>query len=203
MDNSEVVQNEALKIEADLAVRQAQAERESVNGIVVTTPDDYRLAVATLKELAAKYRNLTKRRQEATKPLDAAKAAIMGWFRPAVDELELCLSQLRRQIAAYEDHQRKLEAEASADHVAAIAAGKAPDMAKLARAFSGAVSGEGVTVKHPWDFEVTDPDAVPREYLKIDEQKIRLVVRALKERTAIPGVRVFKTTQIAVAGGGQ
>lgn len=49
----------------------------------------------------------------------------------------------------------------------------------------------GITARMEWAFEITDPAAVPREYLMVDESRIRRVVQALKEQTRIPGVRVY------------
>jgi hypothetical protein len=47
---------------------------------------------------------------------------------------------------------------------------------------------DGVSFRDNWTFVVTDPTLVPREYLMLDEQKIRAVVRAMKGETNIPGV---------------
>jgi len=49
---------------------------------------------------------------------------------------------------------------------------------------------EGVSFRDNWTFTVTDPTLVPRDYLMLDEQKIRGVVRALKGETKIPGIEV-------------
>lgn len=50
---------------------------------------------------------------------------------------------------------------------------------------------EGRHYRESWEFQITDPSALPREYLAPDEQKIGKIVRALKQTTNIPGVRVF------------
>jgi ATPase subunit of ABC transporter with duplicated ATPase domains len=55
----------------------------------------------------------------------------------------------------------------------------------------------GVSFREVWDFEITDEDLIPREYLVVDETKIRRVVTALKGDAKIPGVRVFKQKRIA------
>lgn len=49
-----------------------------------------------------------------------------------------------------------------------------------------------------WDFEITDESQVPREYLMVDESKIRRVVRAGIRN--IPGVRVYERQTLAVRG---
>ena len=56
---------------------------------------------------------------------------------------------------------------------------------------------EGISFREDWDFEITDPAILPREYLIPDSVKIRGVVRALKGAVVIPGVRVFPKTVMA------
>jgi len=50
---------------------------------------------------------------------------------------------------------------------------------------------EGLTLRDNWTFEIYDESLIPREYLVPDPVKIRKVVQVMKERTNIPGVRVF------------
>lgn len=71
----------------------------------------------------------------------------------------------------------------------------APPPAPLLLAPVPAVAGVGF--RDQWgDFEVTNAAAVPREYWMLDEQKIRSVVRALREACAIPGIRVLPARRI-------
>lgn len=49
----------------------------------------------------------------------------------------------------------------------------------------------GLSYREDWKFEVTDHKLIPREYLMIDDSKIGKIVRALKQTTNIPGIRVF------------
>jgi hypothetical protein len=50
----------------------------------------------------------------------------------------------------------------------------------------------GLSFRDEWKFEITDPDLIPREYLMVDESKLRKVVKALGKTAAnIPGIRVF------------
>lgn len=51
---------------------------------------------------------------------------------------------------------------------------------------------EGMRRSSPiWDFEVTDPNKVPRRYYILDEVAIRKVVKALGPKHGIPGINVF------------
>lgn len=56
---------------------------------------------------------------------------------------------------------------------------------------------EGISFRTDWKWEVTDVSQVPREYMMVNEVAINGVVRAMKDKTNIPGVRVF-TVQVTV-----
>jgi len=48
-----------------------------------------------------------------------------------------------------------------------------------------------------WNFKVENPALVPREFLMVDESKIRAYVRAMQADAKISGVRIYKEEQIA------
>jgi hypothetical protein len=52
------------------------------------------------------------------------------------------------------------------------------------------------SIRIDWTFEITDEALVPREYLVIDTVTIARVVRATKDKTAIPGVRIIRRETI-------
>lgn len=104
----------------------------------------------------------------------------------------------------------KLE-EARVDHAAALAQQGRPEEAKavLAAPLPAAPSVstglavpkvEGIAPREGFDFRVTDEKLIPREYLEVDESKIRGVVLRLGMDAKIPGVEVFKTTNFAGTG---
>ncbi len=49
----------------------------------------------------------------------------------------------------------------------------------------------GLSYREDWKHEITDEKLLPREYLMPDFSKITKIVRALKNTTDIPGVRVY------------
>jgi len=55
----------------------------------------------------------------------------------------------------------------------------------------------GLAMKDNWDFEIVDIKKIPRNYFKIDEVKIRGVVKALKSSTDIPGIKVVNRKKIS------
>ncbi|MDH7513518.1 MAG: hypothetical protein QHH14_11290 [Clostridiales bacterium] len=50
---------------------------------------------------------------------------------------------------------------------------------------------DGLTLRENWSFEIVDESQIPREYLIPDPVKIRRVVQVMKDKTNIPGIRVF------------
>jgi len=56
---------------------------------------------------------------------------------------------------------------------------------------SSTPKAKGVSSVQTWDFEITDANLIPREYLIPDLTAIGGVVRALKDKASIPGVKVF------------
>uniref|UniRef100_A0A6M3J269 Uncharacterized protein n=1 Tax=viral metagenome TaxID=1070528 RepID=A0A6M3J269_9ZZZZ len=61
-------------------------------------------------------------------------------------------------------------------------------------------SGGTVTRKEDWTFEVVNTNLIPREYLSVNEQAIRQVVKALKDKANIPGIRVWDKGSYATRG---
>jgi len=49
----------------------------------------------------------------------------------------------------------------------------------------------GLSTRQNWKFQIVDASLIPREYLVPDEKKIGGVVRALKDQTKIPGIKVY------------
>lgn len=59
-------------------------------------------------------------------------------------------------------------------------------------------NGNGISYREVWRFRTTDPDLVPNRYKLIDERKIGAVVRALKDKTNIPGIAVYCEKSVSV-----
>lgn len=55
---------------------------------------------------------------------------------------------------------------------------------------------QGVGYVPEWGFIITDESLIPREYLLVDEVKIRKVVKAMKHQTNIPGVKAIEGTGV-------
>lgn len=55
---------------------------------------------------------------------------------------------------------------------------------------------KGISFTTVWHFQIVDVNQIPRDYMMPDEKKIGEVVRALKDKADIPGIRVFSEQQV-------
>lgn len=223
----------------------------------VSTPVQYTDAGEQLKQIKTAMKRLDDLRKGMTRPLDAAKKAIMDFFRAPEEKLTRAEAGIKRAMIAYSDEQERIrrEEQRKAEEAArkererlediareterkarekaeserkaaeaATAAGRAAEAAKLmARAAAteerAAAKAEevtqqaamvvapvihreapkvsGISTREVWLFDVVDAAAVPREYLMVDESKIRKVVGALKGDTCIAGIRVYSDKRMA------
>jgi len=54
----------------------------------------------------------------------------------------------------------------------------------------------GISFTEVWHFEIVDVKQIPGDYMMPDERKIQGVVKALKDKTSIPGIRVYSDQQV-------
>lgn len=59
---------------------------------------------------------------------------------------------------------------------------------------------KGTVVRNRYDFDIVDVNKIPREYLIVDTAAIGKVVRALKDKTNIPGIKVKIVQDIVTRG---
>jgi hypothetical protein len=60
----------------------------------------------------------------------------------------------------------------------------------------------GLAIQENWKFSIVDEALIPREWLVPDEKKIGRIVRACKEQTDIPGIRVYCEKGVATRSSG-
>jgi hypothetical protein len=211
----------------DPAVRDLTVEAQGLVTLAgsysVATAEQYQAAASDLKRVGGAIDRLEALRKSMTKPLDDAKKAIMDFFRGPSEQLERAKSQIKRSMIAFSDEQDRIRRaeQAVADTAArkererieaqarrALESGKTEKAEALEMRAATVVAPVidrtppkvvGVQTREVWKFEVTNAAIVPREYLTVDESKIRKVVGALKGDTLISGVRVWPEKSIAAA----
>lgn len=154
--------------------------------VVIQNQQMLDIAGQLLQKIKGDAKRLDEQRKTATKPMFDAKKTVDSWFKPALDTLKECEDQLKAAIVNYTEEQERIRVEAleRGDHETAIA-------------HSDPVLPEGVQTRRTWKFEITDYDAIPREFLAVDVAKIQSYVTEHKDKASIPGVRAYLDTGIA------
>ncbi len=166
--------------------------------------------------IAQNKKRLTEQRVSLVKPLNDHVKFINEQFKEWMDPLESADKAVRGKVLDYQREQNRIAAEAREAEEKRIRAEQAR-LAKEAEAANEPLapapppmpvtlpaappkttrSALGTTTtRKVWQHEITDADAIPREYLAVDEKKIAAVVRA--GIRSIPGVRIFETDTLAV-----
>ena len=141
-------------------------------------------------EAARKERERLER--EAAKAEEAARkkrAADEARARQLEEEGRAAEAEAKRKVAVEREEAKLRDAEAKREAAAHVPTAPViqPEQPQV----------KGISTRQVWQFEITDIRQLPPEYLKADEKAIGGVVRALKDRTNIPGVRVYAEETIA------
>ncbi len=157
------------------------------------------------------HKSLLAEKKRFSDPLDQAKQIVGRKAADYVAEKERIRQEAERKRLEADEKARK-EAEKAVDKAGELqAAGKdgaAAAVVNIAHSKVEQILSEapevpegpdtsGLTVREDWKFSIVDPNLLPREYLMPDEKKIGRIVRALKDQTIIPGVRVYAEKGVA------
>lgn len=122
---------------------------------------------------------------EAHQAANAQKKALLA---PTAAAETILRDKLKAFAAQEEKKRREQEAAIRKAQEAAAPAGEL-DLAPPTVKVDSVIDQGGFRTR--WGFEVIDEALIPREYLIVDMAAIGAVVRAQKDKTAIPGVRVY------------
>lgn len=205
----------------------ARAMYELTLAYTVDSPEMFEYAASEAKAAKAQLKRLTEERFSATRPLDASKAVIMAWFKPAQDYLEKAVLGHESKMLAYNREQARLKAEAEATaRTKARAEQTRLDKEADARAAQACASGNldeareilesvptvpvavvtvdvapkvsGISARTNWKHRITDASLIPREYLIPNDQMLGAMARSTKNSVQIPGVEFYSTEGLAI-----
>lgn len=146
------------------------------------------IASAALKYVASRHDEAESKRKAWTRPLKAVAADIDANFRPGLRLLKQVETALKQLIGAFDLKQMQ---EASALKVKALESAKRGDLVSAEETWQAIDSVEmptsGASTKIEWSGQVIDIDALPREYLKPDLEKLIAATRAHGGDPGIPG----------------
>lgn len=217
---TEVLTPEVVKSEALTMPQRAQVISK------ITTHDEYAQAGSLLVQIKTMRKRIADVFGPIVQAAFAAHKVAKGKQTEAEAPLDLAEGHLKRLICNYNEEQDRIrqeqqrQAEASArkaeeDRIlseahAAEAAGdkeeaqaiiEQPVQAPVVVVKSTTPKLEGVSFRDNWTFQITDEKAIPREYLMVNEQAIRAVVKAMKGGTNIPGIRAYNDRVVSGRAG--
>lgn len=170
---------------------------EMVRSLDIDNADDFAFAGELIKCAKANCKRLDERRTAITKPLLASKRQIDDLFSPALNALKEIEQVLKGKIGAYTLKQTVALAQAMQVSAATYAAGGTPT-----DIIPEVATTKGVSTKVSWDFEVVNPDLVPREFCTPDRTKIAQAIwyadSPHKPPQPIPGVVFNLRTSVTV-----
>lgn len=200
MKNNLAIVNPAIQSEVENETGEARDALSSFREFQILSKDDLDFAAQMLAEVKGNIKRLEERKQEITKPINDALKSIRALFKAPLDFYEECEAVLKGKLAQV--HERAEQEKRAALLEAREAAregdseGTSEALAKLDEA-AKFPEVDGVQYRSQWRFEITDPEAVPREYCAPDLKLIGAVVAHRKQATDIPGVRVYEETIVA------
>lgn len=201
----------------------ALAIPDQAKAIVVTDNASY----AAAGELLIAIKGIRKKIEETFKPIkqkmDAAKKEVLDQERAADAPLRQAEDYLKPQLANWDAMQERIRREEEAK--LREEARKREEEARLAAAIEAEANGQkeeataildekpayippvvlpkatpkvqGISYRETWNFRITNPDKLPREYMVPNETAIRKVVTALKDKCNIPGIEVYSDKVVA------
>lgn len=169
-----------------------------LRGYLVETDDDLEYVGQLVRSAKERWKELEERRTAITKPINEALRQVNALFKPVQDPLKQVEVIIKSKIAAYTMAQRASQERAMRDAAAAIQSGDVQAAAEHVAAIVPASVLAGVGVREVWTFRVVDESLVPREFLRVDEDKIKATIPKGSDPLPIPGIEFVKEGRVAV-----
>ncbi len=192
----------ALSLADEIATYQARADQISaVMSIApLATPEQETQAAAVLQVIAGIRKAMEARRKAIVAPFKSQASAVDKAFREPRRELERVDKMIRGRLAEAQTTRLAARSEALAQVTAEAQKGDhAAAQAALATAqATEAPAPPGVTYRYRWECKVTDPKAIPREFLCLDVAKIKAHMSGSGQPTPVAGLE-FRSVPTVVA----
>lgn len=163
--------------------------RDGIEEIVVNAEDAARV-VAKVQAAADLYDQIEALRKQFSVPLDKAKKAIDGMFKPSKEQLNGVKLHMKDQLFTYDRLQKELAERAQAEQRKAQAA-----LGLAANAVVTTDKTAGMSTRYKNVLKVTNVDLIPNQYWALDEAK---VLADLEAGLAVPGCELDKEPIVVV-----
>lgn len=167
--------------------------------MVATTIKNLESFFAPMKSAAHKaWRSICDRENETKSHLEVAKnhlsRQVTEWNTKKERERQETERKLREEALKKQEDEKLAEAsvlEQQGRHEEAAEVISEPIHAPTIVVAKDVPKVAGISTRQTWNFRITNESLIPREYLVVDEGKIRKVVKAMQQDTKIPGVEVY------------
>ncbi|MES1993169.1 MAG: hypothetical protein V4457_06085 [Pseudomonadota bacterium] len=192
----------------------------------VVNAEQFEAGATDLMQVKAAQKKLEDTRLGITRPMNEAIKQVLNLFRAPGDRLAAIERTIKRELGAFaerleklrlaeqavaQEKARKEQERLEARAAAAAAAGKiekAEELQERAQAVVAPVISReppkviGISQRVQWKFLVEKAELVPREFLCVDESKVRQYVNAMKGDARIAGVKIWSEGSYAARAAG-
>ncbi len=176
--------------------------KKRLQGMSIQSDDDYRQAAVFAQAIAVSEKELEETEEvKEKKRLYVLYKGYASRESSIAKKLQEVKDILRSHIAAYAIRRGKEATDEATEKAinAAIATGDDSYLDLIIPTTVAVPDVPGITFAKITDFEIEDPEKLPRKYLVPDTKLIRKIVQAKGVTADIPGVKVVKKTQVRVS----
>lgn len=226
---SEVMLPDAAEAVAAEETERAEVVLTTATSLVISTPDDFESAASFRSEIRSQLKELDAKEKEITRPLNETLRRVRDLFRPAKEKREAAVTAIDNGLRGYQraieaqqreearlaeqarrkqieqeaiDRAAELEADGDVDRAqrvmeSAFVPETAPPPVEISTATAKA---QGLATRRTWKWRVTDPTAIPRAYMMVNEKMLDAKARTEKGNAQVPGIEFFEDFNFASTG---
>jgi len=199
----EVVSEERKKQREELKAKFSEYQEylTNIQELQIGDEEEYTFAVELRREVREIQSNIESQMKEATDPLTSVINTIRSWFKPARDVLSEADSILKSKIETFVIEQKQKKERAIAITAAAARMGDHDAAHLAAKDIVEVPKADGTQNRFSWDFAIEDLDKVPREWLCLDQSKVKIYIKQFGKEMpkSVPGLRFFERVSVATA----
>lgn len=202
MSETKVIPNESeLALATAKETTLAQQVRDALRDLPVRTNTEIEVASGLLVDVKGKAKALDDRMREITKPLNEALKSTRDLFRGALGAYEEAEEILKRKIA--DAHLAITAANVAAMQAAQqqLAQGDVRGAALATSAMVEKPQAEGVRTQEIFTYRVVNALEVPREFLVVDDSKVKAYIKTFGKDKPIPGIVIESDVRIVASRG--
>lgn len=165
---------DALALTAELApaVAQASAAHAHLKVLELQNQQQVDEVGATLLEVKRRWNEHDAARKALTEPIRASEKVINDAYRPVLNWLAACETELKRALGDFSKKESARTAALMAQAQARVAEGRSIEAGDSIAQIASTTGVKGITTKPVWHLKIVDPLQVPREFLVVDEKAI-------------------------------